>query len=278
MQNLPIYLYQNIFEVILDLDSTVRGVNRVMYQRNLVIQKGLKNQIRIQFKNSDQKKIRVYNTQTYVFSMFDSINKQLLLEKPIEILDNATTSTKGLGLLTLTESETIDLNNSLYNFSIKIVDTDGSYTPAYSNTYYGVSGTLEISSDVWPVARESTSVTSYMKIYNGDTNLYEQYSGNMYAEPEYNGNSGLHTLAFYFTAFRGTVYIQSTLDNNPGVGTAWNTEWSKVYSQYSGIEYVNLNGVFSYLRVYFIPAKAPAGLDNDDPSYYGSFDKILYRS
>jgi len=278
MQNLPIYLYQNLFEVILDLDSTVTGVNRVMYQRNLVIQKGLKNQVRIQFKNSDQKKIRVYSTQTYVFSMFDTINKKVLVEKPIEILDVNTTSTKGLGLLTLDESDTLDLPKSLYNFSIKILDTDGSYHPTYSNTYYGVNGTLELSDDVIPMAKSSTQITSYSKIFNADTNLYEQYSGYMYAEPEYNGNSGLHTLAFYLTAFRGTVYIQSTLDNNPGVGTSWSTEWTKTYSQYTGIDYINLNGVFSYLRVYFIPAKAPAGLDNDDPTYYGSFDKILYRS
>ena len=278
MQNLPIYLYQNLYDVILDLDSTVRGVNRVMYQRNLVIQKGLKNQIRIQFKNSDQKKIRVYSTQTYVFSMYDTINKRLLIEKPLEILDTNTTSTKGLGLLTLTESDTVDLDKSLYNFSIKLMNTDGSYSPAYSNTYYGVSGTLEVTDDVYPVAQSSTQVSNYTKLFNSDTNLYEQYSSNLYASPEYNGNTGLHTLAFYLTAFRGTVYIQSTLDNNPGVGTAWTTEWTKIYSQFTGIDYVNLNGVFSYLRVYFVPAKAPAGLDNDDPAYYGSFDKILYRS
>lgn len=278
MQNLPIYLYQNLYDVILDLDSTVRGVNRVMYQRNLVIQKGLKNQIRIQFKNSDQKKIRVYSTQTYVFSMYDTINKRLLIEKPLEILDTNTTSTKGLGLLTLTESDTVDLDKSLYNFSIKLMNTDGSYSPAYSNTYYGVSGTLEVTDDVYPVAQSSTQVSNYTKLFNSDTNLYEQYSSNLYASPEYNGNTGLHTLAFYLTAFRGTVYIQSTLDNNPGVGTAWTTEWTKIYSQFTGIDYVNLNGVFSYLRVYFVPAKAPAGLDNDDPTYYGSFDKILYRS
>jgi hypothetical protein len=278
MQNLPIYLYQNIYDVVLDLDSTVRGVNQVMYQRNLVIQKGLKNQVRIQFKNSDQKKIRVYNTQTYVFSMFDAISKRLLLEKPLEILDVNTTSTKGLGLLTLNESDTLDLPNSNYNFSIKLLHTDGSYVPTYSNTYYGVSGTLELTDDVMPIPKDIIEVSTFNKVFNGDTNLYEHFSGSIYANPEFNGNSGLHTLAIYLTAFRGTVYIQSTLDNNPGVGTSWTTEYSKVFSQFTGIEYVNLNGVFSFLRIKFIPAKAPAGLDNDDPSYFGSFDKVLYRS
>jgi hypothetical protein len=47
MQKLPIYLYQNILNVILDRDATVKGVNQVMYQRDLIIQKGIKNQVRI---------------------------------------------------------------------------------------------------------------------------------------------------------------------------------------------------------------------------------------
>ena len=42
MQNLPVYLYSNTLDVTLDLDATVRGVNQVMYQRDLKIQKGIK--------------------------------------------------------------------------------------------------------------------------------------------------------------------------------------------------------------------------------------------
>ena len=40
MQSLPIYLYPNTLDVILDLDPNVLGVNRVMYQRDLKIQNG----------------------------------------------------------------------------------------------------------------------------------------------------------------------------------------------------------------------------------------------
>ena len=72
MQILPIYLYPNSIDVIIDTDATIVGVNRMMYQRDLKIQKGIKNQIQVQFKNSDQKKIRIFNTQTFVFSMFDA--------------------------------------------------------------------------------------------------------------------------------------------------------------------------------------------------------------
>ena len=121
MQNLPIYLYPNSFAVILDLDTTIKGVNQVMYQRDLTIQKGIKNQVRVQFKNSDQKKIRIHNTQTFVFSMFDAINQRLIVEKNLEVLDLGTTATKGIAVLTLNESDTLDLDRSSYQYSYSCV-------------------------------------------------------------------------------------------------------------------------------------------------------------
>ncbi|NBO28702.1 MAG: hypothetical protein EBX47_08110 [Synechococcaceae bacterium WB8_1B_057] len=264
--------------VILDLDAEVTGANRVMYQRNLTIQKGIKNQIRIQFKNSDQKRVRIYSTQTYIFSMYDAINQRLLVEKPLEILDVATTSTKGLALLTLTESDILNLPKSSYNYAIKLIDTDGSYLPAYSNTYYGINGVIELKEDINSVLQASTSVNSFTKIFNGATNLYEHKSGHIDAQPQYNGNSALHTLACYLSQYRGTITIRGTLENSPTSDDSYDTIVTKTYDQKSGIVYFNFNGVYSYIRVYHIPAQAPAGLDNDDPSYFGSFDKFLYRS
>jgi len=67
MQSLPVYLYSNTLDVILDLDPIIKGVNRVMYQRDLKIQKGIKNKVRIQFKNSDQKRIPINQHDVYVF-------------------------------------------------------------------------------------------------------------------------------------------------------------------------------------------------------------------
>jgi len=278
MQNLPVYLYQNILDITLDLDPTVRGVNRVMYQRDLKIQKGLKNTIKIQFKNSDQKNISINSTDTYVFSMFDAINQREIVNKNLTILDVGTTATRGLALLTLNESDTVDLDRTSYTFSIKKNENNGEYSPTYSNTYYGVNGTLHLLSDVFPVLQDSKSVNTYTKFFNGTTSLYEHYSNNLYANPEYNGNTALHTMAFYLNAYRGTILIQATLDNNPSLSSNWATISSKIYDQSTGIDYVNFNGVYSFVRVKHIPAKDPLDPDNDNPVYYGSIDKVLYRS
>lgn len=249
-----------------------------MYQRDLKIQKGIKNQVRIQFKNSDQKKVRISNTQTFVFSMFDAINRRLLIEKELEVLDDATTSTKGLALLTLDESDTLDLDRSSYQFSVKLQDTDGTYLPAYSNTYYSMAGTLHLSNDVYPVLQDSVTINSFVKTYNDSIQKYEHKSGNIYANPEYNGNNALHTVAMYMTNFKGTVYIQGTLDNTPGSSGNYSTIETREYNGKSGIDYVNFNGVYSYIRIMFVPAKALLDANNDNPSFFGSFDKVLYRS
>jgi hypothetical protein len=277
MQNLPIYLYDNKLDVILDLDANTPGVYQIMYQRDLNIQKGVKNQIRIQFKNSDQKRISISNTQTYVFSMFDAITQRLLIEKQLQVLDTATTSTRGLALLTLTESDTMDLNKSGYIWSVKTLGSDGSYTPAYTNTYYGVAGTLNVLNDIQPVLQPSQEIVSFKASFNANSNLYEHKSGNVYAFPEYNSNQALHTLAMYMTRYRGTVYIQGTLDNTPASFGRYATLATRTYTGFGGIDYVNFNGVYSYVRVMYVPAVAPAESTNNNPTFFGSFDKVLYR-
>lgn len=278
MQNLPIYLYQNKLDVILDLDPTVQGVNQVMYQRELKIQKGIKNKVRIQFKNSDQKRIPISNTATFVFSMYDAINQRLMLEKQLDVLDVATTATRGLAELTLTESDTVDLDKSSYTFAVRQLESDGTYLPTYSNTYYGVAGTIQLLNDIFPVLQPSQEVSAFQKSFNADINLYEHKSRSIYSHPEYNSNSALHTAAFYFTNYKGTVYVQATLNNDPADLSKWSTIATRTYNGFNGVDYINFTGVYSYIQIVHVPATRPGDSDNDDPTYYGSFDKFLYRS
>ena len=277
MQNLPIYLYPNALDVILDLDATTKGVNRVMYQHELKIQKGIKNKVRIQFKNSDQK--RIVTTGTYVFSMYDAINQRLLLEKTLDILDDGTTfALRVLAELSLTEKVTMDLDASKYQFSVKYLDQDGTYLPTYSNTYYGVTGTLSLLEDVYPVLQPSQEIAEFLRVYDDSIQLYQWRSGNIYASPEYNGNSALHTVAMYMTNFKGKVFVRGKLYNTHASFNRYVTVIEREYDGFTGIDYANFNGVFSYVQVVYQPAVAPAESINDNINYAGTFDKALYRS
>jgi len=280
MQNLPIYLYSNTLDVILDLDETVKGVNQVMYQRDLKIQKGIKNEIRIQFKNSDQKRIPIDNSKIFVFTMFDAATQRLVLQKTLTVLDDSSTfNTRGLGLLSIVESDTMDLDKSAYTYSVTYIDpVDKSSLPAYTNTYYGISGTVYLNNDVYPVLQPSQEIVSFLKNYNAATQLYEHKSGNIYCYPEYSSNTALHTAAIYMTRFKGTVYIQGTLDNTPNSFGRYATITTREYNGFNGIDYVNFNGMFTYIRIMYVPKTAPAESNNDNHSFFGSLDKVLYRS
>lgn len=278
MPKLPVYLYNNKIEVIIDLEPNGRKFN-IMYQRDLILQKGVKNTIQFEFKNSDQKLLNV-STQTFVLSMFDATDQRLLIEKPLEILDNGTTyNLKGLGQVVFNENDLEPLDTVYYNYSIKRL-SNSEFEPVYANTYYGIRGTIKINNDIHPTPKPTITVTSFQTVYNPDIGKqwYEYYSGNLRADPEYKTGTALHTAAFYLTRYRGKILVEGTLDNTPGSFSNYATLLERTYSQYTGIDYVNFNGVFSYVRVRYIPDKNPATQDNRDTVYAGTVDKILYRS
>jgi hypothetical protein len=68
------------------------------------------------------------------------------------------------------------------------------------------------------------------------------------------------------------------LNNQPDATDYYFTVQSLTYDGFDGVDYVNFNGVYSYVRIQFVPATNPATNSNDEPAYYGSFDKVLYRT
>ena len=276
---IPVYLYTNLFEVLLDLDNNNR-INRIMYQRDLKLQKGVKNKIQIQFKNSDQKFLPVLGKQ-FVFVIFDTVNQRNVIEKNVTILDDGTTfALRGLGEVVFSESDLNKCESVYYKFGVKELDTDGSYVPTYANTYYGVDGTLEVRHDLYPTLIPSQEVKEFQLTYNGDQGAqrYEYYSGNLHGNPEFKSNSALHTAAVYMTAFKGTVLVEGTLENGPSTFGNYAVIARKEYNAFTGIDYINFNGVFSKVRFRYIPATEPVNQVNNDTNYAGTVDKILYRS
>lgn len=276
---LPVYLYTNLFEVTLDLDNNNR-INQVMYQRDLKLQKGVKNKVQIQFKNSDQKFIDV-STSSFVFVLFDTVNQRNLIEKDVTILDDGTTrALRGLGEVVFTESDLQACESTFYKMGVKAVDTDGSYTPAFANTYYGVGATIEVRHDLYPTLVPSQETVKFSTYYNADQNAmqYEYYTGNLNAYPEFKSNIALHTAAVYMTRYKGRVIVEGTLESNPGSFGHYAIIKDTSYTEFTGIDYYNFNGIFSKIRVRYIPEKEPISQENNDTVYAGTVDKVLYRS
>ena len=370
MQKLPVYLYPNLFVIQLDLDNTVRGINNTMYQRELKIQKGLKNKVQIQFKNSDQKNIKIkattslaesastasshivvsnikdiqlgmlvdnanfqagtyvaditgntitlnnldpqydaYNdaflspilttissgtnvsfNHNFVFSMFDSVQQRLVVQKQLEILDDGvTTSTRGMAMLELTETDTRELETSYYSFGVTLLDHDGTNIPTYSNTYYDIHGSVKLAHDLLPTLKASVTISEFQRFANETTNKYEFYTGNIRSYPDLSQTT---TAAYYLNNFTGVVKVQATLDNTPGTFANYVTISESVYTGFSGVDYANVQGNWTNVRVMWIPDSStlqglrnfygPEVPGNPTPgtAYYpnGKIDKVLVRS
>jgi hypothetical protein len=254
-----------------------------MYQRDLTIQKGVKNKIQLQFKNSDQKPVPV-STSSFKFTMFDRTNQRKVIEKDITVLDDGTTATRGLAVLTLLEGDTWGIDCADYQFSVQQYDsTDNTYTPTYANTYYGMSGTLHLQHDLMPALQKSLTVTHFQKNLNRDPGAqrYEFDSGNLPGNPSFHHNGEYHTMAVYMNNYTGWLYAQGSMDNTPppsGAVSTYADIESRYYTNFTGIDYFNFQGVWSYTRLRYVPdIGAYPGL-NDQTQYTGTVDKLLYRS
>jgi hypothetical protein len=141
-----------------------------------------------------------------------------------------------------------------------------------------MAGTLYLNNDTVPVLQPSQEVSAFQKSYNAQTQLWEHKSRAIQAHPEFNGNTALHTVAVYLTNYRGTISFQATLNNTPAYLDKFATLETRTYNGFTGIDYVNFNGVYSYVQVMHVPNVAPGESQNDNPNFFGSVDKFLYRS
>jgi hypothetical protein len=85
------------------------------------------------------------------------------------------------------------------------------------------------------------------------------------------------------TRYKGRVIVEGTLESNPGSFGHYAVIKDTTYTGFTGIDYYNFNGIFSKIRVRYIPAKHPVENNNskDIPivvEYTGTVDKVLYRS
>lgn len=294
MNRLPVYLYSNLLEVILDLDHN-KGIHQIMYQRKIKVQKGFKDAIQIQFKNSDQKPVALSGDLDYYFDIIDSQTRNLLVSKQMEILDDSaiynvsadqaevgpvltlssttgitvgqsvfgfgipansmiiavtpttltlnrptvypvttasdltinTLNKRGVAQVAFDPQDTINLVADSYTFIVKQANTDGTFTPVYSNTYYGITGEIDIVEDGFALGYPIQTITMNQLETGKD---YDRTFGSMgfvfrsgWLRPvvrplTYNTTSSAQvTLA----SFAGEITVEGTLDNNvSGMGHA----------------------------------------------------------
>lgn len=303
MNKLPVYLYPNLLEVILDLDQN-RRIHKIMYQRKIKIQKGFKDTVQIQFKNSDQKPVSI-SSGTFFMDIIGNDNRQLFFSKPLNIVETQSTGTsttivnKGMASVSFDPEDTIQLSAGNYKFIVKQVNEDGTYTPAYSNTYYGITGDIEIVEEGFPIGYPIQSVD--MKTLESSKN-YDRTVGSMgftfttgWLRPvtRLSTTSTTATAVVTLAGFKGTITAEGTLDNSPSSAGHANAQsftintWTYA-TPTTSIENLDLGSGFTAVRftvkpsndgfgVNYYPTGNPIGSQNNKfPS--GFIDQIQFIS
>jgi hypothetical protein len=278
-----------------------------MYQRKLKIQKGFKDTVQIQFKNSDQKPVSIAGNDYYL-DLLDNEGKQYVLNqsKLLDIVEHTVTTgtstvvvSKGIATVTFDPFDTVDLQAANYKFVIKRDNGDGTYTPAYSNTYYGITGDLEVVSDGFPIGYPLQTID--MKTLETGKE-YDRTFGSMgfvfrtgWLRPVVRATSTAtnSTAAITLAGFVGTITVEGTLDNSPSPAGQANAQ-SFVITTYTTAtattEIINIDCGSGYtaLRFKVKPAPGPMGTNyyptgypvgsqtNKFPS--GFIDNIIYIS
>lgn len=303
MNKLPVYLYPNSLDVILDLDQN-KGIHKIMYQRKLKIQKGFKDTVQIQFKNSDQKPVSIAGNDYYL-DLLDNEGKQYVLSqsKKLDIVEYVGTDSsivsKGIATVTFDPFDTVDLQATNYKFVVKKANGDGTYTPAYSNTYYGITGDLEVVSDGFPTGYPIQTVD--MKTLETGKD-YDRTFGSMgfvfrtgWLRPVVRSTSTAtnSTAAITLAGFVGTITVEGTLDNSPspaGQANAQTFDITTYTTATATTEIINIDCGSGYTALRFKVKPAPGTLGtNYYPTGYpigsqtnkfpsGFIDNILYFS
>lgn len=133
MLNLPVYLYTPAIRVFLDLEnSTKNGVDK-MYHGYINIAKGIKNTIRFNFVNGDQRAISIAG-MSFEFGLFDQFTNTRVVQKALTILDDtitiSTASQTAVGAtLTMTSTTGIVVGQSVTGDGIQAKTVVTAVTP-----------------------------------------------------------------------------------------------------------------------------------------------------
>ena len=244
MQLVPKYLLNNSVTLTANLAGEITEY-RAVYQRNINVARGIANTIQFNVLNADQKPVSILNTYTPKFKLYDE-NNRLIVERDGTVIETSTPSKVGHFTVTISESDLLNIKSQYLHYTVFLhKDSDNTKTILHSGTNFENKGTIYVSTEEFPGPLDSYSVTTFTED-NPSSGVF--ISEIVSAEPTINGNSALHTVAYYLDQAVGDITVQGTLDNQPNANTFWSDIDTLTAINSDTIKYVNFNGVFNHLR------------------------------
>jgi ribosomal protein L18E len=240
MQLVSRYLVKNNITVIAN-DAGFITEYRPVYNRQIQLYRGIENKLDFRILNADQKPVDISNYTVHL-KMFDE-NKTLIVDVPGTILDDGSTVTRGMIVVTISASDLLSIKDQYVTYTLLVQDETNGTRLTYSDTNFGAAGIAKVRSDAMPGVMPARSISSFFA-GNDDwvSNAFD-------AEPAKNGNTALHTAALYLDGYVGKIIVECSLNN----ALDGNESWSNVAEiDCDGTETdpvpLNYFGVFNYTR------------------------------
>jgi len=215
---------------------------RPVYNKQLKIYKGIDNTLEFRLMNADQKPVNLANYTPRLVA-FDE-NKAQVLDKQGTVLDDGSTTTRGLFTVLIGDNDTLNIDGQFLNYTVYLTnDTTNLNEITYNNVAFDACNTIEVDTCAFPGPKPTYSISTFTQ----DDTVWNSES--IEAHPAINGNEALHTVVVYTDSYVGNVVIQATLENQ----ITGSTVWADIDTlTFTGTETepapINFNGVFSYLR------------------------------
>jgi hypothetical protein len=270
MYSTQVYLYQQLTRVVLmDISGGETFIYRYdpVYAKQLTINKGVDNVLLFEFINQEEKPVDISGS-TFFFRVISTAGDELLLEKPMVILNAAT----GRAKVQFSGSELLEVLAQPANYSIQRTQPAGGYSDAvFVNAQAGARAPVNIIDSVLPQHVPSAPLTiptnklSAQASYDGAT--WAQYPANPFWAGNPNGgnywNSFLNTEFFssFIEPANAITTVQMTLDGYTGTIKAqaaenyqsiwYNVTESTTYYNTTGTIHMNIMGWHPILRICF---------------------------
>lgn len=273
MQKISTYLYRNRISVVADM-ACFPVEWRIVYQRTIKIYKGMENIIEFDVRNADQKRINISNYNMKCLIM-DQDNQEILTA---DVATNVVNCSTGIAVLSLDATDLNIIDPQFLKYTLYILNNDGSKTPVYGDTQFGLSGTIELIGGVLPENYAPQIIDAFNYVNND--NLLNPTNKTYYSEavevhPK-NRIGETHKIILDFKANNLEAEVKIQITNDVVVSTATNWRDLETFNiapstdaltkHYQEIDDYSNN--IGWLRIEYTPSTTNTG----------KFDKILVRS
>lgn len=264
MQTLAAYLYDQVIDVVINLDPLPNRENQLVYAKPLVIFKGIDNKIKLAIRNQDQK-LQSLLDSTIVFNLM-SMGELVFKKIAQPYLDD-----KGIAWIKFDSADLDVIEGGDYHYSLFFISGEGETSVLYADDNFNAQGQCQIVDKVYPTF--IPSIEPVIGPFNNNSPSADGYTTGsltftniLEVRNTVNSGSLMQSFQYYATGFTGTIDVQGSMQPSTGFQTA---DWAPLgdtvtLSNFTGTGYSFFYGKVSMVRFKIYTAT-------------GTFNKLLYR-